>query len=102
MCERDLNTSKALAVVWEAVRSDLDSATKRATLAVFDSVLGLDLAGWAPKAAQVPQEVLDLVQARAEARREKRWADADSLRDQVTELGFVIKDTPDGATVERL
>ena len=41
----DLNTSKALAVVWEAVRSDLDSATKRATLAVFDSVLGLDLAG---------------------------------------------------------
>lgn len=98
----DLNTSKALAVVWEAVRSDLDSATKRATLTVFDSVLGLDLAGWAPKAAQVPQEVLDLVQARAEARREKRWADADSLRDQVTELGFVIKDTPDGATVERL
>ena len=101
MCGEDLNTSKALAVVWEAVRSDLDSATKRATLAVFDSVLGLDLAGWAPKAAQVPQEVLDLVQARAEARREKRWADADSTR-PVTELGFVIKDTPDGATVERL
>lgn len=50
----------------------------------------------------VPQEVLDLVAKRAEAKKNKDWAAADAIRDQVTALGYVIKDSKDGATVEKL
>lgn len=96
----DLNTSKALAVVWQVVRSKLDDATKRATLAHFDSVLGFNLAQWTPAAVTVPDEVQALVEQRSAARAEKRFADADALRDQIDALGYVIEDTPDGAVVQ--
>ena len=97
----DLNTSKALAVVWEAVRSDLDSATKRATLAVFDSVLGLDLPDGRLKLRKCRKRFW--IWCKRAPRRAVRSAGLMlTSADQVTELGFVIKDTPDGATVERL
>ena len=41
----DLNLPRALAVAWEVLRGDLPAAVKRATLAQFDRVFGLGLAG---------------------------------------------------------
>ena len=95
----DLNTSKALAIVWQLARSNLDEATKRATMIHFDTVLGFGLANWSPAVLAVPGEVLALVEQRTAARAEKRFADADALRDQVDALGYIIEDTPDGAVV---
>jgi cysteinyl-tRNA synthetase len=43
-----------------------------------------------------------LVEQRQQARAEKRWKDADSLRDQVKEAGYEIEDTPQGARVRAL
>lgn len=92
----DLNTSRALAVVWEVARSDLDGAVKRATLDHMDQVLGLELASWQPREESVPDEVWAMVNERTAARQEKRWADADRLRDEIDALGYVIEDTADG------
>ena len=50
----DLNMPRALAVTWDLVRSNLDPSVKKATILVFDKVLGLDLAGWKPKEEEVP------------------------------------------------
>jgi hypothetical protein len=49
-----------------------------------------------------PREVLDLVNARQEARNQKDWAKSDRLRDQILALGWQVKDTPDGPQVESL
>jgi cysteinyl-tRNA synthetase len=95
----DLNSCKALAVMWELVRSDLDGASKRASIVLFDLVLGLELETWAPPEVLVPDAVASLVEQRGLARREKRWADADALRDEVDALGFTIEDTGGGAVV---
>ncbi len=92
----DLNMPRALAVVWELVRSELDAATKKATLLNMDGVLGLGLATWQPAVAAVPEAVLALVQQRLEARREKRWGDADALRAAIQAAGYEIEDSPDG------
>jgi len=46
--------------------------------------------------SEPPDDVVSLVEARAEARSRKDWTIADSLRDQVAELGWKIEDTPDG------
>ena len=97
----DLNTSQALAIMWELVKSDLPPSTKRATLLNFDAVFGLNLAQWKPRQEDIPGDVLELVEARSLARKEKRWADADALRDQVDALGYTIEDTPDGASVHK-
>jgi cysteinyl-tRNA synthetase len=97
----DLNMPKALAVVWDLVRSDLPAGTRKATLLKMDEILGLDLANWQPKQEEVPAEVAALLEARTLARKEKRWGDADSIRAQITELGYEIEDTPQGPKVKK-
>ncbi len=97
----DLNMPRALAVVWELVRSDLPASTRKATLLKMDEVLGLDLANWQPKEEEIPVEISELVEARTLARKEKRWADADSIRNQMTDLGYEIEDTPSGPKVKK-
>jgi cysteinyl-tRNA synthetase len=98
----DLNMPRALAVVWELARSDQDPAVKKATLLELDRVLGLDLAGWEPTEEEIPARILALVDARQAARAEKRWRDADRLRDQILAAGFQVKDTPEGPQVQEL
>jgi cysteinyl-tRNA synthetase len=98
----DLNMPRALAVVWDVVRSDLDAATRKATLLHFDQVLGLGLAAWQPAEAPVPEAIMSLVQQRQQARQEKRWGDADALRTQIKAAGYEIEDTAQGARVRAL
>jgi cysteinyl-tRNA synthetase len=95
----DLNMPRALAVTWDLVKSDLDVAAKKATLLAFDRVLGLRLAEAQPLAEVVPDDVMALVERRAQARHEKRWSDADTLRAQALELGYDIEDTPHGPSI---
>lgn len=45
---------------------------------------------------EVPQEVLGLALQRAEARKARDWAKADSLRDRLKDLGWEVQDTPAG------
>jgi cysteinyl-tRNA synthetase len=95
----DLNMPRALAVTWDLVKSDFPPATKKATLLVFDRVLGLRLGEWKPPENIIPVTVLAMVEQRQRARREKRWQDADSLRQQITEAGYFLEDTPQGPRV---
>ncbi len=97
----DLNMPRAVAVTWELVRSDLPAAAKKATLLEFDKVLGLRLAEWKPKEEIIPDEIMALVRQRQQARQEKRWKDADALRDQIVAAGYEVKDTPQGPKVVR-
>jgi cysteinyl-tRNA synthetase len=96
----DLNMPRALAVTWDLVKSDLPPAVKKATLLVFDQVLGLGLGEWQPAEVEIPAEIVQLAEQRQQARKEKRWADADALRDQIGEAGYVVEDTPEGPRVK--
>jgi cysteinyl-tRNA synthetase len=96
----DLNMPRAVAVTWELVKSDLPAATKKATLLVFDRLLGLGLADWQPAEEKVPDEVLALVEQRQQARKEKRWQDADALRTSISAAGYALEDTPQGPRVK--
>ncbi len=49
----------------------------------------------------VPQEVLDLVEMRRVAKLNKDWAVADDARAKILALGYIVKDTPAGAVVEK-
>lgn len=97
---RDLNTPKALAVVWGLIKQSMPDAVKKATLLQMDQVLGLDLANWSPSAEEIPDNVLELVEKRNSARLNKDWGNADALRDQIIALGYEIEDGPDGTRVK--
>jgi cysteinyl-tRNA synthetase len=98
----DLNMPRAMAVVWDLVKSDLQPAVKKGTLIEFDRILGLGLSEWEPEEEIVPDEIKKLVDKRVQARNEKRWAIADEIRHQVTQSGYEIEDTPQGPRIKRI
>ena len=98
--DNDLNTSLGLTVVYDVLKADANDATKRYVLGELDKVLSLNLlteAEEAPKADN-PQdaEVEALIQKRTEARKNKDWATADAIRDQLAAMKVVVVDTKDG------
>ena len=54
------------------------------------------------KDEDIPQEIMDLVAKRTEAKKNKDYALADTIRGQITEKGYAVKDTPQGPVVEKL
>lgn len=52
--------------------------------------------------AAVPEEVTALIKKRAEAKAAKDWASADAIRAELTAMGWSVRDTKDGAVVEKL
>lgn len=101
--EYDMNTPEALAVVWKLLKDDsVSPADKRATLLDFDEVLGLDLEHNEFALGDIPEEVQELLNKREEARKAGDYTKSDELRDAIKSLGYEVKDTPDGSTVERI
>lgn len=97
---QDLNLPKAIAVMWEMLKSSLSDADKKATLDYFDQVLGLNLKDWQPRQEAIPEEILALVEQRKLSRQNKHWAESDRLRDDIKRLGYEVEDTADGMKVK--
>jgi cysteinyl-tRNA synthetase len=93
---QDLNLPRALAVLWELVRSDLPAAARRATVDAFDAVLGLRLADWQADAFEIPADVAALAERREQARAVKDWSQADLLRERLKAAGWQVEDRTDG------
>ncbi len=98
----DLNTSQALAVVWELVNADLPTSAKAESLLRMDQVLGLRLKEFVARPHHIPKEVQELVTLREEARKTKQWERSDELRLQIEKLGFHVEDTAAGPQIKKL
>jgi cysteinyl-tRNA synthetase len=92
----DLDAPKALAVVWELIKSDLPPSAKAASLSKFDQVLALNLQEERRKRQRLPQGAEELIKEREEARKIKDWAKSDALREKLHQLGLEVEDTPAG------
>lgn len=94
----DLDSPKALAIMWEMLGADLPASAKLRSLLTFDQALGLGLGELKPVA--VPPEVQKLVTDRESARTAKDWKRADDLRKQIKQAGFGVDDTETGSMVK--
>ena len=93
----DLDTPRALAVLNELEADEaLPPAASFHTVAAFDRVLGLDLAGAA--GAELPAGAEELISRRERARSDRDWATADRLREELAGLGVEVVDTRSGTT----
>ena len=106
--DNDLNTAQAITVLYDILKADTTAATKLACIEAIDKVLSLNLIenakalGADAEAAEIPAEVLALVEQRKEARKTKDFARADALRDQITALGWQIRETRQGTEITKL
>jgi cysteinyl-tRNA synthetase len=109
----DLNTAKALGVVFDLVRA-LNRAVQEGGLAETSALyaaldsMGEELALWRKADffrtvspgrddRPAPEEIEKLIAARAEARAARNWAEADRLRDELLARGVLLEDKA-GAT----
>ena len=97
----DLNMPVAMSVVWDVIKNPKKSKKLQNLLLKFDEVLGLDLKNYQKQENVLPEEIENLVQERNEARKNKNWADSDRIRDLLTEKGYIVKDSKEGAIVEK-
>ena len=101
----DVNTSMGITLVYDVLKSDLSDAAKRAVIEDFDRVLSLDLLK-EEKDDEVDDELTTFVEAkiaeRAEAKKNKDFAKADAIRDELLTKGIAIKDTREGVVWERV
>ncbi|EKD62284.1 MAG: hypothetical protein ACD_52C00244G0001 [uncultured bacterium] len=99
----DLNMPQALAVMWEAVKSNIPGYDKYDLLVTFDEVLGLDLSKASKlQMSKTPVAIQDLVNQREELRLIGQWQEADEIRKKINNLGFAVEDTPDGQKIKKL
>ena len=92
----DLNMPKALSILWEVIKSDYPTSAKAETVFKFDKVLGLSL----NKAKEIskkqgkelPEEVIKLFEERLRLRNEKKYDEADKIREKIISLGFKVED----------
>lgn len=96
----DLDTPRAIAIMWELVKSQYPDSAKKQTLLMMDKVLGLGLDKIKRKNAKIPQEIKDLADAREKARQEKNWTLADKIREEIEADGFLVEDSPIGQKIK--
>lgn len=106
----DLNTADAIAAVFELVRdinklvltdAPIRSETEYAAK-IFDELTGvLGLVYNRKENSSLDDEINALVEQRTQARKEKNWAEADRIRDQLKEMGILLEDTPQGVKWHR-
>ena len=105
----DLNISGAMAAIFDTVHAGNKAmvlaplapeaaAAVRALWRDLDRVLGF----LEPAKEEIPSDVLELAEARSAARAAKEWAESDRLRDRLAELGWAVKDTPEGPKLGRI
>lgn len=97
----DLNVTKALATLWEMLKSNLPSMDKYDLALSFDEVLGLKL-DQAQVQVQVPEEVRKLVEKREKLRKEGKFKESDKVREGIAKLGFMVEDLSNGPQVKKL
>ncbi len=104
----DLNTSLAVTAIYDALKAKTNDATKLALIREYDQVLCLNLIENAQKQADAPQApeadsdliatVEAMIEARKEAKKAKNFAEADSIRAKLTEMGVTLIDSREGTT----
>ena len=107
--DNDINTSLAITAVYDVLKEKTNDKTKLYLLNDFDRVLSLDLVEGAKKLSEQVEEsqgekdeltlyVEEQIALRAAAKKEKNFAEADRIRNELLEKGIKLLDTREGTT----
>jgi len=102
----DLNIPLAMSVLWKVARYPVKSRKLYELILKMDQVFSLDFDNPRIKKQEeedsLPPEIMQLIEERQQARKEKNFALADKIRDELLAMGIALKDTKEGVKWERI
>ncbi len=105
----DLNTADAITAIFELVKDInttviTDAPSKElveTATTLFDELTGVLGLVYNRKTESLDDEIEKLIEARTQARKDRNWAEADRIRDELKAQGIVLEDTPQGVKWHR-
>lgn len=105
----DLNTADAITAIFELVKDInttviTDAPNKElveTATTLFDELTGVLGLVYNRKTESLDDEIEKLIEARTQARKDRNWAEADRIRDELKAQGIVLEDTPQGVKWHR-
>ncbi len=105
----DLNTADAITAIFELVKDVnttviTDAPNKELVdlaTTLFDELTGVLGLVYNRKTESLDDEIEKLIEARTQARKDRNWAEADRIRDELKAQGIVLEDTPQGVKWHR-
>ena len=105
----DLNTADGIAAVFELARDintlvvgkGVTKATAEYAAKIFDELTGVLGFVYNRKTETLDEDIDAMIEARTKARKEKNWAEADRIRDELKAMGIVLEDTAQGVKWHR-
>jgi len=102
----DLNTPLAIGVIWTMLKTEPKSVDLYKLTIEFDKALGLkldeNLELTQDQENDLPAEIVELAKNRWQAKQDKNWTLADSIREELKQKGYIIKDTKNGYEIETI
>ena len=102
-----MNTASGITMVYDVLKAGTNDATKLSIIKDFDYVLSLNLADGEMANEQqtsVDSEmeayIMEMIEKRTQAKKDRDFATADSIRDELAAKGIILKDTREGTTYE--
>ena len=97
----DLNIPSALGVLWTMLK-EKPSKDVYETALYFDKIFGLSLDKIEDtKKSDIPADIIEKAEQMQSARKIKDWATADGIRNELSKLGYIVKNTKDGYEIEK-
>lgn len=99
--EDDINTANAISVIYDVLKAETNDLTKYELIKDFDKVLGLELTTETNNTSEVDTEFINSkIEERNEAKKNKNYELADQIRNELLEMGIILKDTREGTIFE--
>ena len=99
--ENDLNTANALTTLYDLLKSDEESGLKYVLVKSWDEVFALDLIKEEEKIDSAKENyIMEMIEKRNEAKKNKNYALADQIREELLSQKIVLKDTREGTIYE--
>ena len=99
----DLNTSQAITTLYDVIKANINNNTKLELIKSFDEVLSLDLLkeGTSNITLEEKEKIENLIEQRNQAKKNKEYEKADQIREELLNMGIIIKDTREGTIYEK-
>ena len=97
----DISTPQVLVILRNVLKNqNLKPEEKIYLIKKYDQILWLNLLKF--EKIKIPDEILELIEKRKKFKKEKKFDDADKIKNEIMDLGFEIKDTRDWVEIKKI